>query len=46
MVRRMSIIYSPVHDFWHRPSFFIVYEPIVSKLPNFACVDVKSSTIE
>ena len=23
--------------FWHRPRFFIVYEPIVSKLPNFAC---------
>ena len=27
----------PVHTFWHRPRFFIVYEPIVSKLPNFAC---------
>ena len=27
----------PVHAFWHRPRFFIVYEPIVSKLPNFAC---------
>ena len=22
----------PVHAFWHRPRFFIVYEPIVSKL--------------
>ena len=27
----------PVHAFWHKPRFFIVYEPIVSKLPNFAC---------
>ena len=27
----------PVHAFWHRPKFFIVYEPIMSKLPNFAC---------
>ena len=26
----------PVHAFWHRLRFFIVYEPIVSKLPNFA----------
>ena len=27
----------PVHAFWHRPRFFIVYEPIVGKLPNFEC---------
>ena len=27
----------PVHAFWHRSRFFIVYEPIVTKLPNFAC---------
>ena len=27
----------PVHAFWHRPRFLIVYEPIVSKFPNFAC---------
>ena len=27
----------PVHAFWHGPRFFIVYEPIVSKLPHFEC---------
>ena len=42
----ICIIYLPVHVFLAQAQFSIVYQPIIRKLPNFACVDVKSSTIE